>query len=54
MGVTLAHPSRVSAELIPLRILIRCGIVCADLTYCWSGAVGASWCRKDGRGGFPP
>jgi hypothetical protein len=31
---TLSRSSRVSAELIPLRILLPCGIVRADLTSC--------------------
>ena len=51
-------PSRVYlgflAELIPLRVLLPCGIVHAHLTSCWSGAVKASLCRKDDWGGFPP
>jgi hypothetical protein len=33
-GYLLARPSRVSAELIPLRILLLCGIVRADLASC--------------------
>jgi hypothetical protein len=30
-GYTLSRPSRVLVELIPLRILLTCGIVRADL-----------------------
>jgi hypothetical protein len=33
-GYPLSRPSRVSAELIPLRILLPCGIVRADLASC--------------------
>ena len=33
-GSTLSRPSMVSAELIPLRILLPCGIICADLASC--------------------
>jgi hypothetical protein len=42
------------AELIPLRLLLPCGIVCADLASCWSGAVGASLVLEECIEGFPP
>jgi hypothetical protein len=49
----LSHRSRVSAELIPLRILLPCGIVPADLASWWRGVVRVRL-RPDGRTGRLP
>ena len=52
-GYTLSRPSRVLAELVPLRILLPCGIVRADSASCYSGAVGASLVQEGRTGGLP-
>jgi hypothetical protein len=55
-GSTLSRLSRVSTDLISLRILLPCGIVRADSAscYCYSGAVGASLVEEGRTGGFSP
>jgi hypothetical protein len=51
-GYPFSRPSMVSAELIPLRILLPCGIVRADLASCYSGGVGAGLVQEGRTGGL--
>ena len=47
-------PSMVSAEWIPLRILLPCGIVRADLAILLERCGRSTLVQKGRTGGFPP